>query len=149
MQRETDGNAPLGIDAQHLVNRQLTGQSGPLATLVLDDGEAIGTSGDYQRFFMLDGQRYCHLLDPRSGQPVTHTQALTVLVSRRPAAGTLSDAASKPLFIAGTGWPALAAKFALDQVLRVDRDGHVQASAALHRRLEYVGVDAKLVEIVD
>ena len=124
-------------------------QSGPLATLALDDGEAIGTSGDYQRFFMLDGQRYCHLLDPRSGQPVTHTQALTVLVSRRPAAGTLSDAASKPLFIAGTGWPALAAKFALDQVLRVDRDGHVQASAALHRRLEYVGVDAKLVEIVD
>ena len=45
--------------------------------------------------------RYCHLLDPRSGQPVAHTQALTVLITPRPQAGTLSDMASKPLFIAG------------------------------------------------
>ena len=124
-------------------------QSGPLATVALDDGEAIGTSGDYQRFFMLDGQRYCHLLDPRSGQPVTHTQALTVLVSQRPAAGTLSDAASKPLFIAGAEWPSLAAKLSINQVLRVDADGHLQVSAALQRRLEYVATDAKTVEIVD
>ena len=123
-------------------------QSGPLATVALDDGESIGTSGDYQRFFELDGKRYCHLLDPRSGEPVTHTQALTVLVSKRPAAGTLSDAASKPLFIAGTGWPALASKLSIDQVLRVDQDGHVEVSAALHRRLEYVGVDTKMLEIV-
>ena len=124
-------------------------QSGPLATLALDDGEAIGTSGDYQRFFMLDGKRYCHLLDPRSGEPVTHTQALTVLISKRPTAGTLSDAASKPLFIAGAEWPALAAKLATDQVLRVDENGHLQVSAALQRRLEYVGADAKILEIVD
>ena len=123
-------------------------QPGPLATVALDDGEAIGTSGDYQRFFELDGKRYCHLLDPRSGEPVTHTQALTVLVSPRPAAGTLSDAASKPLFIAGNEWPALAAKLSIDQVLRVDQDGRLQVSAALHRRIEFVAGDAKLLEIV-
>jgi thiamine biosynthesis lipoprotein len=52
-------------------------QPGPLATIELDDGEAIGTSGDYQRYFEVDGRRYCHLLDPRSGEPVSHTQALT------------------------------------------------------------------------
>jgi thiamine biosynthesis lipoprotein len=80
---------------------------------------------------------------------VTHTQALTVLVSKRPAAGTLSDAASKPLFIAGAEWPSLAAKLAINQVLRVDADGHLQVSAALQRRLEYVATDAKTVEIVD
>jgi thiamine biosynthesis lipoprotein len=83
-------------------------QPGPLATVELDDGEAIGTSGDYQRYFELDGRRYCHLLDPRSGQPVMHTQALTVLITSRPAAGALSDVASKPLFIAGSDWPRLA-----------------------------------------
>lgn len=123
-------------------------QSGPLATVALDDGEAIGTSGDYQRFFELDGTRYCHLLDPRSGEPVTHTQALTVLVSKRPAAGTLSDAASKPLFIAGENWPALAGKLAVTQVLRVDADGRVQVSAQLRERLQFVNGEPKALEIV-
>ena len=123
-------------------------QAGPLATVALDDGEAIGTSGDYQRFFELDGKRYCHLLDPRSGAPVMHTQALTVLVSARPAAGTLSDAASKPLFIAGPAWPALASKLGVEQVLRIDADGHIQVSAALRQRLQFVDISAQKVEIV-
>jgi thiamine biosynthesis lipoprotein len=123
-------------------------QPGPLATVELNDGEAIGTSGDYQRYFELDGRRYCHLLDPRSGEPVPHTQALTVLITPRPAAGTLSDVASKPLFIAGAEWPALAKKMAINQVLRVDAAGRVQVSAALLRRLELVGIEAKPLEIV-
>jgi len=122
-------------------------QPGPLATLELHDGEAIGTSGDYQRFFELDGKRYCHLLDPRSGEPVTHTQALTVLIASQPAAGTLSDAASKPLFIAGTDWPRLARKLGVEQVLRVDAEGHIQVSEALSRRLEFVGGKPKALEI--
>ena len=123
-------------------------QAGPLATVELADGEAIGTSGDYQRYFELDGKRYCHVLDPRSGAPVMHTQAVTVLISARPAAGTLSDAASKPLFIAGTAWPALAAKLAVDQVLRVDAAGQIQVSAALQRRLQFVGISPQKVEII-
>ena len=123
-------------------------QPGPLATLALHDGEAIGTSGDYQRYFELGGKRYCHLLDPRSGEPVTHTQALTVLITPRPAAGTLSDAASKPLFIAGTDWPRLARQLGVEQVLRVDAEGRVQVSEALLRRLEFVGDKPKALEIV-
>lgn len=123
-------------------------QPGPLATLELADGEAIGTSGDYQRYFELDGKRYCHLLDPRSGEPVMHTQSLSVLISPRPNAGTLSDAASKPLFVAGNDWPHLARQYAIDQVLRVDAEGKVQVSAALQRRLSYVGEPPKALEII-
>lgn len=123
-------------------------QPGPLATLELNDGEAIGTSGDYQRYFELNGRRYCHLLDPRNGEPVMHTRALTVLITPRPEAGTLSDMASKPLFIAGTGWPALAKKLAVEQVLRIDAEGRVQVSAALYRRLEFVGEQPKTLEII-
>lgn len=124
-------------------------QSGPLATIELVDGEAIGTSGDYQRYFELDGKRYCHLLDPRNGQPVHHTQALTVLISARPNSGTLSDAASKPLFIAGSGWPALAKKFDIDQVLRINSDGRMQVSEKLRRRLAFIGDAPKALEIVE
>lgn len=124
-------------------------QPGPLATVELADGEAIGTSGDYQRFFELDGRRYCHLLDPRTGEPVQHTQALSVLVSPRPHAGTLSDVASKPLFIAGPAWPALAAKMGVDKVLRVDAQGKITLSAAFARRLEFVDGKPPGLQIVD
>jgi thiamine biosynthesis lipoprotein len=115
-------------------------QPGPLATVELADGEAIGTSGDYQRYFELDGRRYPHLLDPRSGTPADHTQAITVLIPAGPRAGTLSDAASKPVFIAGPdAWRALAEKLATRLVLRVDRDGSITVTEALARRLTWVG----------
>ncbi len=123
-------------------------QPGPLATVELSDGEAIGTSGDYQRYFELNGRRYCHVLDPRSGEPIMHTQALSVLITPRTAAGTLSDMASKPLFTAGSGWPALAKKLAVEQILRIDAEGRVEVSAALFRRLEFVGDRPKTLEII-
>jgi len=115
-------------------------QSGPMATVTLDDGEAIGTSGDYQRFFEVDGQRYAHLLDPRSGYPASHTQAVTVLIPPGPKAGTLSDAASKPIFIAGPdGWRDMARKMEVAQVLRVDQNNRVFITEALRQRLEFIG----------
>jgi len=115
-------------------------QSGPLATVTLSDGEAIGTSGDYQRFFEVDGKRYAHLLDPRTGYPADHTQAVTVLIPPGPRAGTLSDATSKPIFIAGPEqWREMARKMDIGLVLRVDRDNRIFVTEALRQRLEFVG----------
>lgn len=114
-------------------------QSGPLATVELADGEAIGTSGDYQRYFELEGKRYPHLLDPRSGYPASHTQAVTVLIPAGPRAGTLSDATSKPIFIAGPeGWREMARQQQLAWVLRIDQDGKVQITEAFSKRLKFV-----------
>jgi thiamine biosynthesis lipoprotein len=123
-------------------------QPGPLATVELDDGEAIGTSGDYQRYFEVDGKRYSHLLDPRSGRPASQTQALTVLITARPAAGTLSDVASKPLFIAAADWPRLARKMQVEHVLRVDAAGAWQLSEAMQSRIKYVGDRPKALEVL-
>ena len=110
---------------------------GPLATLELHDGEAIGTSGDYQRYFELGGKRYCHLIDPRTGQPVQGVQAVTIL-THGPHAGVLSDAASKPLFISGAqGWRAAAKKMQIEEALLLDGAGKVHLSAALQKRLEF------------
>lgn len=112
---------------------------GPLAAVTLADGEAIGTSGDYQRYFEVGGKRYCHLLDPRSGRPAEGTQAVTVLIPPAPDAGSRSDALSKPLFIAGGDWPRLARKLGVAAALRIDSSGRIEATAALARRLEFAG----------
>ena len=113
-------------------------QSGPLATLELADGEAIGTSGDYQRFFELDGKRYPHLLDPRSGYPDNQTQAVTILIPAGPKAGTLSDAGSKPIFIAGPeAWRQVARQQQLQFVLRIDQNGQIEVTDKFAGRLKF------------
>lgn len=127
------GGTPWRVGIQH--PRATT----PLATLDLLDGEAIGTSGDYQRYFELDGRRYSHLLDPRTGRPAEGTQAVTILVGPREQAGMWSDAASKPVFIAGKDWRAMATKLGLTRVLRVDADGKVEITDDMKPRVKMVG----------
>ena len=63
-----------------------------IATLPVAQG-GLATSGDYERFFELGGQRYCHVLDPRSGQPVTHWQTVSVLAPLAVVAGNCSTIA--------------------------------------------------------
>lgn len=110
---------------------------GPIATLELHDGEAIGTSGDYQRYFEYGGKRYCHLIDPRNGRPMQSVQAVTIL-THGARAGTLSDAPSKPLFIAGSaGWRSAAQKMNLAEALLIDGDGVVHLTEAMQKRLEF------------
>jgi thiamine biosynthesis lipoprotein len=125
------GDRPWRVGIQH------PRQPGPIATLELRDGEAIGTSGDYQRYFELDGKRYCHVIDPRSGHPVQGVQAVTIL-THGARAGLLSDASSKPLFISGAaGWRAAAGKMSLDEALLIDAEGVVHLTAAMQKRLEF------------
>lgn len=127
----THGSRPWRVGIQH------PRKPGPLATLELHDGEAIGTSGDYQRYFELDGKRYCHVLDPRTGWPAQGVQAVSVL-TRGVRAGVLSDTSSKPLFISGaSGWRAAAHKMQLSEALLIDINGTVHLTAAMRKRLEF------------
>ena len=121
--------------------------AGPLAVLALHDGEATGTSGDYQRYFEVDGQRYQHLLDPRTGYPAPGTQAVTIVVDG-PDAGVRSDVLTKPVFIAGdAGWQVMAQRLGLTQVLRVDAQGQVDVTGPLADRLKFMQHDGKLPDI--
>ncbi len=125
------GDRPWRVGIQH------PRKSGALAILDLRDGEAIGTSGDYQRYFMIGDVRYCHLIDPRSGYPVQGVQAVTIL-THGPRAGTLSDADSKPLFISGaSGWRAAATEMGLSEAMLVDGQGKIHITAELQKRLEF------------
>ena len=123
------GKKPWRIGVQH------PRQPGMLATLDLHDGEALGTSGDYQRYFEVGGKRYNHLLDPRTGYPATEMQTVTVLVSGAHA-GTRSDVLSKPLFIGGPAQLAQnAARLGVKAYLAVDATGRKHISPTLAARL--------------
>lgn len=80
-----DGKA-WAVGLKHPRQEQLVGR------LEFAEG-AIATSGDYDRYFEVDGQRYSHLLDPRTGWPVDTLMALTVLAPTATAADALSTAA--------------------------------------------------------
>ena len=73
---------------------------GLAAALVLAEGESIATSGNYERFVERDGVRYSHILDGRTGEPVTGIAGVTVVTP--PALGaTLADGLSTTLFVLG------------------------------------------------
>ncbi len=56
-------------------------------------GGGMATSGDYERYFELDGKRYCHVLNPLTGWPVTYWQSITVLGPNTTMAGALATIA--------------------------------------------------------
>lgn len=53
-----------------------------LAGLKLTDGSVV-TSGLYERCFMMNGRRYCHILDPRTGMPIqSDVESATVVAAK-------------------------------------------------------------------
>lgn len=66
-----------------------------VARILLHDGEAIATSGNYERFVEINGERCAHIIDGRTGLPVKGVAAVTVVA---PDAAT-ADALSTALFI--------------------------------------------------
>jgi len=65
------GLSPRGDAWRVAVERPEAGTRAVARGIELSD-RAIATSGDYRNFFTVDGERYSHLIDPRSGAPVTH-----------------------------------------------------------------------------
>jgi thiamine biosynthesis lipoprotein len=131
------GNQPWRVGIQH------PRHAGALATLDLPDGWAIGTSGDYQRYFELNGKRYCHIIDPRSGYPADGVQEVTVLIPPQEHVGALSDADSKPLFIAGSEhWREAAQKLGLQYAMLIDKNGVMQLTPGMQKRIRLEASDA-------
>lgn len=56
--------------------------------------QTIVTSGDYQRFYVADGKRYCHIIDPETGMPPEYVPSVSVLTEN----SGMADAWSTALF---------------------------------------------------
>lgn len=109
---------------------------GAIAAVQLHDNEAIGTSGDYQRYFMKDGKRHPHIIDPRTGESVDLVASVTIITSGGNDAGTRSDGNSKPLFLAGPAhWRAMAERLGLKEVMLIDSNRNVEMTTAMRERL--------------
>jgi thiamine biosynthesis lipoprotein len=74
-----------------------------LAWVELKSG-AVATSGDYERFMIVDGNRYCHILDPTTGWPVTGLAGVSVIAAHCVVAGTTSTIAMLKGEHAGRDW---------------------------------------------
>lgn len=58
---------------------------------------AVVTSGNYEKYFMYNGQKYCHIINPKTGWPVTGTKSVTLI---SPSA-EFCDALATTVFILG------------------------------------------------
>ncbi|WP_229210035.1 FAD:protein FMN transferase [Duganella sp. Root1480D1] len=83
--RPDGGEWSIGI--QHPRDTQATVASVPFSR------GALATSGDYERYFEADGRRYCHILDPRNGMPVSYWRSVSVVSPMAIAAGSCSTTA--------------------------------------------------------
>ena len=90
--------------------------------------EALSTSGDYERYFDEDGERYHHIIDPRTGRSAGEVRSVTVIGPD----ATTTDGLSTSVFVLGPerGLRLVEQTAGVDAVI-VRRDGRVLYSSGL------------------
>lgn len=126
------GEKPFGSPWQVAV--QCPEGSGNVGELSLSGTVYVSTSGDYEKYFEVDGVRYHHLLDPATGYPAdSGLSSVTVLAD----AGGLSDALATACFVLGfEEGKALLAQYgdAVQGAIFISKDNQVLVSASLGDR---------------
>ena len=131
------GTKPDGTKWSGGIQNPWQGQPGApedafLAAVEIED-MALVTSGDYQRFFTLDGVRYHHLIDPDTQQPARNFSAVAVLT---PDSG-LADCLSTGLFCLDLeSGLALVEELADVEAMWMQPDGKVIYSSGFEKNLK-------------
>jgi thiamine biosynthesis lipoprotein len=89
-------NAPPGESGWTVRVPMPEDRSQTISTLTLRN-QSLSTSGNYEKFFQLDGKRYCHVMDPRLGTPVQGVLQATLVAPD----STTTDALSNAMFVTG------------------------------------------------
>ena len=93
------GSKPDGSAWQVAVTDPRDTEGDYLGVVTLNGTEFLSTSGDYEKYFIEDGVRYHHILDPRTGSPARSDVAGVTIVTTD---GFLSDALSTACFVLGS-----------------------------------------------
>jgi len=118
-------------------------EPGILASIEITGDSSVFTSGDYERFFEVDGQRYHHIIDPRTGYPATGAISVTVIHDN----AATADAAATAIFVAGTeGWIETARNMGIKYVMLIDSNENIHINPAMQSRLQFESnVDARII----
>ncbi len=116
------GNRPWMMGIRHPRKKDAVAVMLPLSNT------AISTSGDYERFFIENGERYHHIISPKTGKPVTRTWSATVIGPD----ATTTDALSTTLFVLGAekGLQLIESLSEIDAVI-IDARGQIHYSSGL------------------
>lgn len=106
---------------------------GVLGTVDLQDGEALFSSGNYNKFrYSAAGARQGHILDPRTGQPARGSAAAVVLHTDP----VLADVAASALFVAGpAGFETMVRRLGLGCALLVTDENEMLSTVAMRGRV--------------
>jgi thiamine biosynthesis lipoprotein len=95
--------------------------------------QAFSTAGDYARFYIHEGTRYHHILDPKTGFPAKRCRSVTLLAP----SAFLADALDDAVFVLGPEKGlALLAEFEDVGAVIVDSDNQLHMSPNLQKKLE-------------
>jgi len=130
----TRGKKPDGTEWAAGV-RDPRGPEGSFFALLHVSDHAFSTAGDYERGYVVDGKRYHHIIDPRTGYPATASRSVTIWAPTALVADEIDDA----VFILGPE-KGLALVESLDGVGAVIVDAHnkVWVSKRLTGALEII-----------
>ncbi|MEL0039630.1 MAG: FAD:protein FMN transferase, partial [Halieaceae bacterium] len=92
------GVSPRGDQWRVAIERPEMARSGVQAALSITD-VGIATSGDYRNYFEVDGTRYSHLIDPRTGYPIRHDLVSVTVIHPSTA---IADAWATAMAVMGT-----------------------------------------------
>jgi thiamine biosynthesis lipoprotein len=112
--------------------RQTSEKDEIIATIGLSD-RAISTSGDYERYFMNDGKRVHHILDPRTGYPATACRSVSIVTDK----AVNTDAFSTAVFVLGPDKGMILIKELGMEAMIIDSNGTRSLTDTIKEKLSF------------